>query len=173
MQRILKLKYTLFYLLAIVLVSALFTFYPVLIELSPSITITPWTFLVGAWFVLRDYSQREIGHWVFIPMAIGVAICFFINPALGLASASAGIISELTDWAIFTFTKKPFHQRVVLSSLASVVLDTLVFYWMFDFLGIIPGVEIFNWLTILVGAASKSLAVAVVYWHYRRHRLPA
>lgn len=173
MQLIFKLKYTLLYLIAILLVSVLFTYYPALIELSPSITISPWTFIVGAWFVLRDYSQREIGHWVFIPMVIGVFICFLINPALGLASASAGIFSELTDWAIFTFTKKPFHQRVVLSSLASVVVDTVVFYWMFDFLGIIPGVEIFNWLTILVGALSKSLAVAVVYWNYRRHRVQA
>jgi uncharacterized PurR-regulated membrane protein YhhQ (DUF165 family) len=172
MQHMFKLKYTLLYLAAILLVSVLFTHYPAIIALGDNIAFTPWTLLVGTWFVLRDYSQREIGHWVFVPMVIGVMISFLIDPAYGLATCTAMLVSETLDWVIYTLTKRPFHQRVVISSIISVFIDAIVFYWAFDFFEVIPGVEIFNWVTILLASLSKSVAAVVVYLGYR-HRYRA
>lgn len=167
MRSLLKIKFTLLYLVSIVAVSGLFVHYPLLISIAPEVDFTPWAVLVGAWFVLRDYSQREIGHWVFIPMAIGVVVCALFSPALALASASASVAAEMTDWAIYTFLKRPFYQRVIISSLFSVVVDTIVFFGAFDWFQVIPGVTIFNWPTIAVGCISKAVACVVVYVNYR------
>ena len=82
------------------------------------------------------------------------------------------LVSETLDWVIYTLTKRPFHQRVVISSIISVFIDAIVFYWAFDFFEVIPGVEIFNWVTILLASLSKSVAAVVVYLGYR-HRYRA
>lgn len=46
---------------------------------------------------------------------------------LALASAAAFAVGELADWALFTFTRKPFSQRILISSLLGAPLDSLVF----------------------------------------------
>lgn len=153
--------------LSICVVNALFKFYPLIINLTDTVQITPWAILVGFWFVLRDYSQREIGHFVFIPMIIGVIIGALISPAIALASLLAGGASEFVDWCVYTFTKKPFYQRIILSSLISAPTDTLIFFAAFDYFEIIPGVSIFNWPTVILAIISKLIAAVVVYFHYK------
>jgi hypothetical protein len=81
-----KYKFSILYLISICIVTVLFVHYPLLINITDTIQITPWTVLVGLWFVLRDYSQREIGHYVFIPMTLGVIIGAIINPAIAVAT---------------------------------------------------------------------------------------
>ena len=44
-----------------------------------------------------------------------------------MASAVAFAVGELGDWALFTFTHKPFSQRILISSLLGAPLDSLVF----------------------------------------------
>ena len=122
--------------------------------------------MVGAWFVLRDFSQREIGHYVFIPMAAGIVVSTAMNASLGLANFLAVATSEILDWAIYSFTKKPFHERILLSSLVSAPVDTLIFFSLFDWLEIIPGVSIFNWGTIVLGIIAKLIAALLVWGHY-------
>src|SRR5437762_1749500 len=43
-------------------------------------------------------------------------------------------ISEMADWAIFSFTGRPLQQRILISSLFSVPLDTLSFLYLAGFL---------------------------------------
>ena len=62
------------------------------------------TLVVGAVFVLRDYAQREIGHKVLLAtLAAGAITWYMTTPALALASITAFAISEMADWAVFSF----------------------------------------------------------------------
>lgn len=84
--------------------------------------------IVGFVFVLRDYAQREIGHRVLLATLIaGVITYFMVDPAIAIASIAAFILSETLDWAIYSFWKRPLQQRILVSSLVSVPLDTFAF----------------------------------------------
>ncbi len=84
--------------------------------------------IVGFVFVLRDYAQREIGHKVLIATALaGIPVWYFAGPELAAASLIAFMLSEMTDWAVYTFTKRPLQSRIFLSALFSVPVDTLAF----------------------------------------------
>ena len=93
------------------------------------------TLVVGAVFVLRDYAQREIGHKVLLATLVAGAITWYMTtPALALASITAFAISEMADWAVFSFTGKPLQQRILISSLISVPLDSLAFLYLSGYL---------------------------------------
>lgn len=84
--------------------------------------------VVGFVFVLRDYAQRELGHKVLLATLLaGVITWYMVDPALALASLTAFFISEMADWGIYSFTKRPLQQRILISSLVAVPLDTVVF----------------------------------------------
>ena len=120
------------YVASIVLVNWLFA--PA--QLVPGITIWPTMFgdlflaniIVGVVFVLRDYAQREVGHKVLLATLVAGAITYvMVDPAIAVASITAFILSELADWAIYSFWKKPLQQRILFSSLVAVPLDTFAF----------------------------------------------
>ena len=56
------------------------------------------------------------------------------NPALALASITAFFISEMADWAVYSFTGRPLQARILISSLISVPLDTLAFLYLSGYL---------------------------------------
>ena len=89
------------------------------------------TLVVGAVFVLRDYAQREVGHFVLLATLVaGVITWYMTTPELALASITAFAISEMADWAVFSFTRKPLQKRILISSLISVPLDSLAFLYL-------------------------------------------
>ncbi len=121
------------YILSIVLVNWLFA------------AVAPWTttfgdlylanVVVGFVFVLRDYGQRQIGHKILLATLIAGIITFFmVDRAIALASITAFVISETTDWAIYSFTRRPLQQRILMSSLVSVPLDTFAFQYLANYL---------------------------------------
>lgn len=129
--------------------------------------LTPWTWftfpVVGAWsagsilvgavFVARDYAQRRTGHWVGVAMVVGIAITAAMSRELAVASGCAFAASEGLEWVIFTVTRRPFRERVVISAVPSVVLDSLVFLALAPF----P----FSMALFLAQVASKLIAVLV------------
>ena len=89
---------------------------------------SPVALIVGFVFVVRDFAQRRVGHHVLWAMLAGIAISWWMaSPQLALASAAAFAIGELFDWLLYTFTKKPFSQRILLSSLVVAPHDSLAF----------------------------------------------
>lgn len=89
---------------------------------------SPVALIVGFVFVVRDYAQRRVGHNVLWAMLAGIVISWCMaSPQLAIASALAFAVGELADWSLYTFTKKPFSQRIIISSLAGAPLDSLVF----------------------------------------------
>ena len=93
--------------------------------------------LVGIAFVARDFAQRHAGHWVIPAMMVGCAASYFMaTPEVATASALAFMVSEFTDWAVYTFSGQPFHKRVLLSSLLGTPVDGFVFLSMIGFFSV-------------------------------------
>jgi queuosine precursor transporter len=123
-------SWTLGYIATIVLVNWLF------IAAVPGVTEwqTGWgtvylaNLVVGAVFVVRDYTQREIGHRVLLAMLFaGLVTGWFAGKDLAIASVTAFVISETVDWFIYSFWKKSLQSRILVSSLVAIPLDTFVF----------------------------------------------
>ena len=128
---------------------------PVFGELFP-----PLSLVVGLVFVVRDFSQREIGHKVIIAMLIAGALSWLMaDPFVALASVTAFLVSEFADWGVYTWTKKPFAQRILISSVISTPLDSGIF------LAIIGHFSLLN--TVLMTLA-KMVGALVVWWMIQR-----
>jgi uncharacterized PurR-regulated membrane protein YhhQ (DUF165 family) len=121
----------------------------------------PLAIVTGLVLVVRDFSQREMKHWVWGAMITGLLLSMLTSwIVVVFASAAAFLISETVDWAVYTWSKRPLSQRIMISSTVSAPLDQMVFIWLASQ---IPGQEgIFAWGTILTGIASKLLGAFVV-----------
>jgi len=153
-----KLQYTLGYVALIVLVNWLFTVVP-LVDLPGGEKWPPVSIVVGFIFIARDFAQREIGHRVILAMLVAGALSYVMaSPYVAMASISAFLVSEFTDWAIYSFTGRSFAQRILISSAVSTPIDSAVFLGMIDHLSVIG-----------VGAmtVSKMLGALVVWWLVR------
>lgn len=126
---------------------------------------SPMAIVTGLILVVRDFAQREVGHAIFLPFVIGIVLSFVMAPpAIALASAAAFAISELVDWAIYTFSKKLLSARVLLSSAISAPLDSGVFWA----LASLTVAGVFTWSTVLTAVASKIAGAFVVYLLLKR-----
>ena len=119
----------------------------------------PLAIVTGLVLVVRDFAQRELKHWIWGAMIVGLVLSSLTSwITVVVASGLAFLISETVDWAVYTFSKKPLSQRIMLSSLASAPLDQIVFIGLASL--VVPG--IFAWGTILTGIASKLVGAWVV-----------
>ena len=122
-------KYTILYVLLIPFINWSFTWAPMW-EVLPGWAFNPVTIVTGLVLVVRDFAQREIGHEVLIAMAVALILtAIAAGPELALASGAAFAISELVDWAMFTFTKYRLSTRILLSSALAAPLDTTLFLY--------------------------------------------
>jgi uncharacterized PurR-regulated membrane protein YhhQ (DUF165 family) len=88
----------------------------------------PLAIVTGLVLVVRDFAQREIGHWVLAAMLVGLVFSTMTTPlSIVIASGAAFLISETADWAVFSFTGRPFSQRILLSSAIGAPLDSTAF----------------------------------------------
>jgi uncharacterized PurR-regulated membrane protein YhhQ (DUF165 family) len=149
--------WTALYVGSIVLVNWMFT------------SIAPWptplgdlylaNIVVGFVFVLRDYAQREIGHSVLLATAVGgVLTWFMVDPAIAIASITAFILSESADWGVYSFLRRPLSQRILISSLIAIPLDTLAFQYLAGYLT--PA-------AFATEIASKAVGVLIVWYLLR------
>lgn len=119
----------------------------------------PLAIVTGLVLVVRDFSQREMKHWIWGAMIVGLLLSSLTSwITVVVASGLAFLVSETVDWAVYTFSKRPLSQRIMLSSVASAPLDQVVFIGLASF--VVPG--IFAWGTILTGIISKLLGAWVV-----------
>ena len=153
-----KYRFTILYIALIVVVNYLFAVIPP-IELPGGTFWPPVSLLVGFIFVVRDFSQREIGQYVLGAMLVGAGISAVMNLEIALASATAFLISELVDWLVYTFTKRPLSERILYSSLLSTPVDSVVFLGMIGFLSPVA---------VVIQALSKILGALIVWWGVRR-----
>lgn len=164
MKRLARLRFTYVYVLLIPLVNWSFAHVPNL-ELGGGGVWQPLAIVTGLVLVFRDFAQREIGHWIFLPLLIGVAISFVMAPpAIAIASALAFGVSEAVDWVVYTLSKRPLSQRILLSSAIGAPIDSAVFLIGADM--VVPGV--FNAVTLVSSVVSKIIGAWIVSRIIRR-----
>jgi uncharacterized PurR-regulated membrane protein YhhQ (DUF165 family) len=113
-------------------------------------------FAVGGIYVVRDLAQRAIGHKVIFAMILAAILCYVLaNQQIAMASLSAFAIGEIVDWAIYTYTKKPLSQRILLSASISSPVDSAIF------LGMIGTLAPFEFALM---TAIKILGAIFVWW---------
>lgn len=154
------------YVALIPLVNWLFAFTPAL-SVAPGVAFNPLSLLVGFIFIARDYAQRAIGHYIAFAMMLALALTLkFAGPALALASGAAFIISETADWAVYTFARRPFSERVLISTLVAAPIDTFAFLYGASFSD--AGDEALSLANALSWIAGKFLAAFIVFVLIRR-----
>lgn len=149
------------YIVNVVICNWLFHLMPSVDLGSPLGVIELGTVLIGFTFVFRDYAQRAIGHWVLPCMLLATILSFAMaDPFVAVASALAFASSEVVDWLLYTATKRPFHKRVFISSLASTPVDSVVFLWWLESLSLGSLIVMF--------IAKMLAAIAVVIYYETR-----
>jgi hypothetical protein len=106
---------------------------PCLIPVAPGIMAPSGVLTVGAALVLRDLVQRRLGVEVGIgAIFAGAALSAGLSPpSLVIASATAFLLSEFADFAVYTpLASRRLVTAVVASCLVGLVVDSIVFLWL-------------------------------------------
>lgn len=156
---------TLTYVLLIPFINWSFTWAPMVELPGLGWAFNPVTVVTGLVLVVRDFAQREIGHWVLLAMAVALGLTWATSGGeLALASGVAFAVSELVDWTVFTFTKLKLSTRVLLSSAIAAPVDTSVF---------LLGAEAirdnqFTLPNVVMSIGGKMLGALVIWWIIRK-----
>jgi uncharacterized PurR-regulated membrane protein YhhQ (DUF165 family) len=140
---------------------------PCVIPVAPGIDAPSGVLVVGAALVLRDLVQRRLGVlWSVGAILIGTGLsATFAAPSLVVASATAFLLSEVADLAVFTpLQRRGLIAAVAASSAAGLVVDSIVFlYLAFGSLAFLPG-------QVLGKAWMVLLALPLIGWLRERDR---
>jgi queuosine precursor transporter len=105
---------------------------PCLIPVAPGLMAPSGVLMIGAALALRDAVQEQLGRvWVAVLIAGGAALSLLVSPpALAVASATAFLLSELLDFAVYDrLRRRAMGWAVLLSGAAGAVLDSILFSW--------------------------------------------
>ncbi|WP_332700059.1 VUT family protein [Bosea sp. (in: a-proteobacteria)] len=115
---------------------------PCLVPVAPGIMAPSGVLMVGLALVLRDIVQRRLGpKAALVAIAAGALLSGLLAPpAIVIASMAAFLLSELTDFAVYTpLQRRNFVAAVAASSVIGLVVDSVVFlqlaFGSLDFLG--------------------------------------
>jgi uncharacterized PurR-regulated membrane protein YhhQ (DUF165 family) len=160
-----KVSCTLYYIVGIVFVNAAFSVAPYFTVGGCKVSAAD--LIVGIIYIVRDFAQREIGHYVIIAMLVACAISYCLaEQDVALASVSAFFVGEAIEWAIFTWSKQPLSKRLLWSSCLSLPLDSAIFLALLGML---------NLLGFMALNAGKLLGVFIVWycWRHKNTRQPS
>jgi len=138
---------------------------PCLVPVAPGLMAPSGVMMIGFALVLRDLVQRRLGVGVSAAAIVaGSALSALLAPAsLVLASATAFLLSELADLAVYTpLARRRLVVAVLASSLCGLVVDSIVFLWLaFGSLEFLPGQIVGkSWMVLL--------SIPFVSWLRRR-----
>ncbi len=106
---------------------------PCLLPVAPGLMAPSGVVMIGIALVLRDLVQRRLGAgFSAAAVVLGALLSAAVAPAaLALASGLAFLISELADLGVYTpLQRKGLVGAVVASSLAGLVVDSVIFLWL-------------------------------------------
>ncbi len=153
---------TISYIILIVMINSIFVYAPYIVIRGS--LISSGDLVVGAVYILRDFVQREIKHYVILAMLLG-CFCSYVlaEQEIAIASLCAFFIGELIDWGIYTFTRKPLSQRLLWSSGVSAPIDSAIFLYLTHMLN--PE----GFLALVLG---KFLGIFAVWFSWRLRSKP-
>jgi uncharacterized PurR-regulated membrane protein YhhQ (DUF165 family) len=106
---------------------------PCLIPVAPHLMAPSGVLMIGIALVFRDLVQRRLGvGYSAGAVVIGAILSALVAPpALVLASGAAFLLSEFADLAVYTpLARRGLVLAVAASSLAGLVVDSIVFLWL-------------------------------------------
>lgn len=106
---------------------------PCLVPVWPGIMAPSGVLVIGLALVLRDAVQQQLGTaWAAGAIIAGALLAGFVAPpALVVASATAFLLSELADLAVYTpLRRRGLAWAVLLSGLAGAFVDSALFLWL-------------------------------------------
>jgi queuosine precursor transporter len=138
---------------------------PCLIAVAPGLMAPSGVLMIGVALVLRDLVQRRLGVGIAAAAIVAGSIisAALAPPSLVLASGVAFLLSEVADLCVYTpLARRRLVAAVVISSMAGLVVDSVVFLWLaFGSLDFLPG-------QIVGKAWMVLLSVPFVAWLRRR-----
>jgi uncharacterized PurR-regulated membrane protein YhhQ (DUF165 family) len=138
---------------------------PCLVPVAPGLMAPSGVTMVGIALVLRDLVQRRLGTAISaLAVLVGSGLSALYAPAsLVVASATAFLLSELADLAVYTpLARRRLVAAVFASSCAGLVVDSIVFLWLaFGSLDFLAGQVVGKaWMVLL--------SIPLVAWLRRR-----
>jgi queuosine precursor transporter len=106
---------------------------PCLVPVAPGLMAPSGVTMAGIALVLRDLVQRRLGiAAASLAILAGAALSALLAPpALVIASASAFLISEFADLAVYTpLVRRGLIVAVAASGAVGLVVDSIVFLWL-------------------------------------------
>jgi queuosine precursor transporter len=106
---------------------------PCLVPVAPGLMAPSGVMMAGVALVLRDLVQRRLGTAAAsLAILAGAALSAFLAPpALVVASATAFLISEFADLAVYTpLARRGLVIAVVASGVVGLLVDSIVFLWL-------------------------------------------
>jgi queuosine precursor transporter len=106
---------------------------PCLVPVAPGLMAPSGVTMAGVALVLRDLVQRRLGVGLAsLAILAGAGLSAFLAPpALVVASATAFLISEFADLAVYTpLARRGLVVAVVASGVVGLVVDSVVFLWL-------------------------------------------
>ncbi|MGH6988565.1 MAG: VUT family protein [Stellaceae bacterium] len=138
---------------------------PCMLPVAPGLAAPSGVVTVGLALVLRDLVQRRLGRlWSLGAIVAGsVLSAALATGALVAASATAFLLSELADFAVYSpLQQRRFVLAVLASSAAGLVIDSILF------LSIAFGSLDFLWGQIVGKAWMVVLSLPFIWWLRRR-----
>lgn len=99
-------------------------------------------YFIGPALVFRDLVQWTLGKYIsLVTLAFGAVMSYAIaDPHIATASTAAFAVSELADFALFTWIAPRWSRAVLAGGIAGALLDSAVFLWLaFGSLNLMPG----------------------------------
>jgi hypothetical protein len=96
------------------------------------LTAPAGVYAAGIALTLRDVTQVLLGRLAVVAaIAAGAILSYSISPSLAVASATAFLLSELLDMAVYTpLERRSFLGAVLLSNTVGLIVDSVVFLWL-------------------------------------------
>lgn len=113
-----------------------------IIPVGLGLTAPAGVYLIGPALVARDLVQWTLGRAVsLIALAIGVLLSYALStPTLAWASAAGFGVSELLDFAVFTWLAPRWTRAVFLGGVVGLTADSAIFLTIaFGSLALMPG----------------------------------
>lgn len=87
--------------------------------------------LIGVALFMRDFVQEQTTRKTVLgAIVVGMVLSYVVNPGIAFASATAFVVGELADFAVYTPVKRrSLPAAVVLSGVIGGVTDSFLFLW--------------------------------------------
>lgn len=105
---------------------------PCMIPVGFGLSAPSGVLMVGAALVLRDAVQEAFGaKWAFASVILGVVISYLLaDPWIAFASLTAFALSELLDFAVYTYIRvKGRALAVLMSGIVGAIADSAAFLY--------------------------------------------